>query len=255
VNRIAGKEVGCHAIPHRSMGWQRGGTLFIAMLCTACIVLFASEASAQCTARAVLQNHLTLKKTPAANMPPILVRSAVAVPVWKTITVGTFANSFALRNALDAAGCGIGDTAEEILARPAFPPSAAKTDVELIAVSAAELGFQTETASLADIYARAQQLGFRLAAAEVAPQLRLQYFDQPLGEFLIIGMEPIKTWKGEPVILTVANGGAGLIIIGQDGSADAEIPVASRFLFVRSNEAAIAKAAHRPDDAAALVHH
>jgi hypothetical protein len=124
--------------------------------------------------------------------------------------------------------------------------------VELIAVSAAELGFQTDTASLADIYARARQLGFGLAAAEVAPQLRLQYFDQPIGEFLIIGMEPIKTWKGEPVILTVANGGAGLILIGQDGSADAEIPVVCRFLFVRSNEAA---SSHGLDEAAALVHH
>jgi hypothetical protein len=48
---------------------------------------------------------------------------------------------------------------------------------------------------------RAQQLGFGLAAAEVAPQLRLQYFDQPVGEFLIIGMEPIKRWNGEFVIL------------------------------------------------------
>jgi hypothetical protein len=224
------------------------------MLCTACIILFASEAIAQCTARDVLQNHLTLKKTPSANMPPIPVRSAAAVPVWKTITVGTFANSFALLNALDAAGCGIGDSAEEILARPAFTVSATKTDVELIAVSAAELGFQTDTAPLADIYTRAQQLGFGLAAAEVAPQLRLQYFDQPIGEFLI-GMEPIKTWKGEPVILTVANGGAGLVLIGQDGRADAEIPVASRFLFVRSNEAALAKAARGLDEAAALVQH
>jgi hypothetical protein len=112
--------------------------------------------------------------------------------------------------------------------------------VELIAVSAAELGFPTDTASLASIYARAQQLGFGLAAAEVAPQLRLQYFDQPIGEFLLIGMEPIETWKGEPVILNVANGGAGLILISQDGSADAEIPVVSRFLFVRSKEAALA---------------
>jgi len=73
--------------------------------------------------------------------------------------------------------------------------------VKLFAVSGAELGFQTNTASLADIYARANQLGFGLAAAEVAPQLRLQYFDQPIGEFLIIGMEPIKTWKGEPVLM------------------------------------------------------
>ena len=254
MNRTAGKDVGCHAIPHRSIGWHRGGAHLIAMLWTAGIVLFASEAGAQCSARAVLQNHLMLKKTPSANRPPILVRSADAVPVWKTITVGTFADSFALRNALDAVGCGIGDQAGKILARPAFTLSATKTDVGLIAVSAAELGFQTDTASLADIYARARQLGFGLAAAEVAPQLRLQYFDQPIGEFLV-GMEPIKTWKGEPVILTVANGGAGLVLIGQDGSADAEIPVASRFLFVRSNEAALAKAFHGLDEAAALVHH
>jgi hypothetical protein len=127
--------------------------------------------------------------------------------------------------------------------------------VELFAVSAAELGFQSGTTRLADIYARAQQLGFGLAAAEVAPQLRLQFFDQPMGEFLTLGMEPIKTWKGEPVILTVANGGAGLVLIGQDGSADAEIPVASRFLFVRSNEAALAKAVRKVDEAAALGHH
>jgi hypothetical protein len=237
VDRTAGKEVGCHAIPHCSTGWHRGGTLFIAMLSTASVVLFASEASAQCSAQDVLRNQLTLKKTPPVNMPPILVRSAAAVPVWKTITVGTFANMFALSNALDAAGCGIGNLAGEILARPAFTLCAIKTNVELVAVSAAELGFETDTASLADIYARAQQLGFGLAAAEVAPQLRLQYFDQPVGEFLIIGMEPIKTWNGEPVILNVANGGAGLILIAQDGSANAEISVASRFLFVRSNEA------------------
>jgi hypothetical protein len=254
VDRTAGKEVGCCAIAHCSTGWHRGGPLFIAMLCAAFIVLFASEASAQCTARDVLRNHLTFKKIPSANRPPIPVRSADAAPVWKTITVGTFANSFALRNALDAAGCGIGDQAEEILARPAFTVSATKTDVELVAVSAAELGFQTDMASLADIYARAQQLGFGLAAAEVAPQLRLQYLDQPIGEFLV-GMEPIRTWKGEPVILTVANSGAGLVLIGQDGSADAEIPAASRFLFVRSNEAALAKAVHGLDEAAALVHH
>src|SRR5262249_41163699 len=146
-----------------------------------------------------------------------------------------------LLRALDAAGCGIGESAEEILARPAFTVGATKTSVELFALSAAELGFQTDTAPLADIFARAQQLGFGLAAAEVAPQLRLQYFDQPLGEFLVVGMEPIKTWRGELVILNVANSGAGLVLIGQDGRADAEIAVASRFVFVRSNETALAR--------------
>src|SRR5256885_15493818 len=146
-----------------AMRYRNSGTPAIAMLCIACIVLFATEASAQCTARDVLQNHLTLKATPSAKTPPIPIKSAFAVPVWRTITVGTFANSFALMNALDAAGCGIGESAEEILARPAFTVGTTKTTVELFAVSVAELGFQTETARLADIYARARQLGFGLA--------------------------------------------------------------------------------------------
>lgn len=238
MDRTAGKEIGCRAKAQCPTAWHRAVTRAIAMLGTVCTVLFASEAGAQCSPRDVLRGQLTPKKTPPPNTPPVLIRSAGAVPVWRTITVGTFADSLALRNALDKAGCGIRDSAEEVLARPGFTLYATKTDVELIAVSAKQLGFQADTVPLASIYARAQQLGFGLAAAEVAPQLRLQYLDQPSGEFLIVAMEPIKTWEGEPVILSVANGGAGLILIGQDGSADAEIPVMCRFLFVRPREVA-----------------
>jgi hypothetical protein len=230
-------------MPHCSTVWRNGGALIFMMLCSACLLAFASDARAQCTASDVLQNQLRRNKIPSPIMPQVQIRSAVDVPVWKKVAVGSFSDLLALRNALNIVGCGILDSAEEILARPTFTLSATKADVELLAVSAAELGFQTETASLEQIYARAQQLGFGLAAAEIAPQLRLQYFDQPIGEYLIIGMEPIKTWKGEPVILTVANGGAGLILIGQDGRADAEIFVTSRFLFVRSNRTAPAEAA------------
>ena len=243
MGRTAGEKVSCDAIQCHSPGWRHCRILVVAMLCTTCALLFASEARAQCTARDVPQNQQPrLKKAASADRAHILIKSAVDVPVWKTITIGTFANFFALSNALDAAGCGIGNSANEILARPIFNLRGMKTRVELFAVSAAELGLQADTALLADIYARAKRLGFGLAAAEVGPQLRLQYFDQPIGEFLIIGMEPITTWKGTPVILNVANGGAGLILIGQDGSANAQISAASRFVFVRTNEAAPAEA-------------
>jgi hypothetical protein len=235
MDRIAGRESGYQAI-------TRGAILVVAILCAACVVV-ASEASAQCTARDVLQNRLTLRPHSSPNNSPVLIKSASAVPVWKTITIGTFANSFALLNALNAAGCGIGDLAYEVLARPAFKVSNVRTNVELFVVSAAELDFLTDTVPLADIYARAQRLGFGLAAAEVAPQLRLQYFDQPMGAFLI-GMEPIKTWDGAPAILSVANGGAGLVLVGRDGSAAAEVPVQSRFIFVRSKEAALVETLH-----------
>lgn len=243
MDRTAGNESHCRAVTHAPIRRQGRGRI-IAVLCTACAVLFASDAGAQCSARDVLKNRLTLKTVASPNTRSLVVNSAFAVPVWRRITTGTFANSFALLSALDAAGCAIGSSAEEILARPAFTVGTSKTTVELFAVSAAELGFQTATAPLAEIYARARQIGFALAAAEVGPQLRLQYFDQPMGE-LLIAMEPIKTWNGEPFILTVANGGERLALIGRDGSADAEIPVASRFLFVRSTGAELAKAGQR----------
>ncbi|MBC9879303.1 hypothetical protein G8O24_18340 [Bradyrhizobium sp. INPA01-394B] len=207
------------------------------MLWAACVIPFATPASAQCAARDVLQNQLKLKPrlAPASRQP---VSSAREVATWKTITIGTFADTLALRNALDSRGCNVGGQAAEILARPAFTISSHRANVELVDLSPAQLGFTSDTVTLANVYARARQLGFELAAAEVGPQLRLQYLDQPIGEFLIIAMEPIKTWSGEPIILNVANGGAGLILIGQDGRLEVDIFVTSRFIFARPSQPA-----------------
>ncbi|OSJ09383.1 hypothetical protein BST63_35445 [Bradyrhizobium canariense] len=205
----------------------------ILIVCCALIVACANAAEAQCSAQDVLRNHLALKGDPPARGTRNSFSSAADVPLWKTIAVGTFRDLAALRSAMGALGCGVGSSAEEIIGRPGFSLSARKAEVELVVVSPAELGFEGETATLQNIYARAQSLGLRLAPAEVAPQLRLQYPDQPIGEFLIMAMEPIRTWAGEPVILTVANGGAGLILIGQDGQDGLDLPVTSRFVFVR----------------------
>lgn len=220
---------GIAANSHRSVAWAFVARL---VLCTVCILPSAKHANAQCSARDVLQRQLTHKTMP--TVPRSTVTSVSDVAGWKTITIGTFPDVLALLTALSAIGCGVGDSAAAVIARPAFTLSGIRTVVALLTVSAAELGFKGETASLRQIYERAQQLGFELAPPEIAPQLRLQYLDQPVGEFLIVGMKPIRTWTGEEAILTVANGGAGLILIGQDGRADAEIPVGSRFVFVRS---------------------
>ena len=201
------------------------------MLCVTGIVPYSGAAWAQCAVP-------DLKNATISNASSITATSTVfragAVPnVWKTVKLGEFANSFALRNALDAAGCGLGDLAEEILARPAFTVASTRTDVDLVVASAAELGLTTKSVSLTDIYSRAEKLGLGLAPAEVGPELRLQYFNQPIGEFLHVGMKPVTTWQGEPAIFVLVNGGAGLILIGQNAGADAEIPATSRFLFVR----------------------
>ena len=198
-------------------------------------ILYASGAAAQCAVGDVLKN-LANDRATLVIAPLDASKSGLARSVWKTITLGNFTDSFALRNALYTARCGVGDLAEEIIARPAFILAPTKTDLDLVAVSAAEIGLTGEFAALGDIYTRAEKLGLSLAPAEVGPELRLQYLNQPIGEFLQVGMKPITTWNGDPGILVVANGGAGLILIGQDASAETLFSTSAVFLFVRPSE-------------------
>jgi hypothetical protein len=205
----------------------------IAAFCAACIAVYAPAAKAQCAARDAVK--ATMQKA-SMEAPTAAHKAAAARTVWKTVALGKFSNSFALRNALDGADCGVGDLAEEALARPAFTLAAARTEVDLVAVSAAELGLTGDSVPLNDLYARAEARGLSLAPAEVGPALRLQYTDQRVGEFLRIGMKPIVTWRGDDVIFVVVNGGAGLILMGENAGANAQTSASSTFLFVRPRE-------------------
>jgi hypothetical protein len=206
---------------------------FLAVLCAACTNLYANEAIATCATQADLQNKMLFADPARASGQASQIASAADVPVWKTISVGTFLNNNAVLDAFRSAGCGIGDTAEEMLSQIKFNLSTTITNVDLVALTLADLGFDNEEASLTAVYSRALKLGFELAAPEVGPQLRLQYSNQPIGEFLDIGMAPIKSQDGKPGIFIVANGGAGLLLIAREVGFDAKVYVPSRFVFVR----------------------
>jgi hypothetical protein len=189
-------------------------------------------------------------------------KTAADLPVWRTITLGTYRDVNALREDLDSLNCGrpvvardrrdpdyvpgtstplqcvLGESAAEIIGRPAFTLNQEQTSVGLVVLSVPELGFTGERVAIADIYARAKQLGLELCAAEVGPQLRLQYLDQPLGEFLRIAMEPIATYEGELLDLTVANGGASLLLVTGAANAEAIVHARVRFVFTRPTRVA-----------------
>jgi hypothetical protein len=168
---------------------------------------------------------------PSAQSREVNVDKPAHFQVWRTITLGSYKGVDAYRNALDIAKIKIGDSADEILGRPAFPYARAKTGVELAVLSAADLGVESDRASLAEVYQRARQAGLELCPAEVGPQLRLDYRNQPLGEALDIAMEPVATYGGEPTILTLANWGTGLLLIGRDGRPESTVFRKSRFVF------------------------
>jgi hypothetical protein len=187
--------------------------------------------------------------------------TALETPIWKTITVGGSKGVNALRQATESVPCHIviGDDADEILGRPAFPFIKTPIELDLVVVSIFELGFGDLAArndielgasvevSLHDIYARAAALGFELCPAEVGPALRLNYLDQPLGEFLHIAMKPLARYDGELIDFTVGNAGAGLLLLGGNAHPDVTVPGAVRFVFVRPRADALVGANPKVD--------
>jgi hypothetical protein len=167
------------------------------------------------------------------------VKAASELPIWKTITIGTHRGVNAVRDAFDATRIAVGDSADEVLGRPAFTFAKERTQLDLVLLSVAALGFG-QGGTLADIHARAVRLGFELCPEEVGPQLRLQYLNQPVGEFLHVAMKPQRTYGGELIDFTLANSGAGLSLLG--GSARPDLVVARNvvFVFVRPSAAQVA---------------
>lgn len=135
---------------------------------------------------------------------------------FKAIKLGTYGDASKFRKALEKAGIQIGSWGSDILNKVTVGP---RESIELVRVTVAELGF-AKGATRQEIYQRAFDLGLSLCPAEVGPQLRLQYKDQPMGEWLLIGMEPIADSDGYPLVFLVERGRYGLWLSGRYGLAD-----------------------------------
>jgi len=113
---------------------------------------------------------------------------------FKIIEIGTHKDVKSLRKTLEeSGGARIGDWASSILNKTKLSKS--KQSLDLVVLTVKELGFP-QGAQLKDIYEAAKNQGLDLCPAEVGPQLRVQYPDQPSGEWLVIAMEPIKDSDG-----------------------------------------------------------
>jgi hypothetical protein len=140
---------------------------------------------------------------------PIMERRPFA-----TIKLGTHKSVKDLRKALLDAGYRIGDWGDDILKR--INVASKPEDVDIVVVSVAELGFPNG-ATRAQIYEKALSMGLGLCPAEVGPQWRLQYADQPMGEWILVGMEPISDSGGSLKVFDVVRFEDGRWLYGNDG--------------------------------------
>jgi len=150
----------------------------------------------------------------------LISRTVRSFKIWKTITLGT-----GLKNAGDfirdfcEKGIKISEWAIDMLGNPAFTVASEKIEIDLVVVSVADLGLKNG-AERKDIYARAKELGLDICPAEVGPQLRLQYNDQPSGEWIFIAMEPISGSGGNLELFVVDRDGSDLRLFSCDGYPD-----------------------------------
>lgn len=154
--------------------------------------------------------------------------------IWKTIKLGTgLKTTDDFRTALKSCNCKINNFSDNILAKlPKAFEISEETDVDLVLVSVAELGFK-DGASRKDIYNKCQTIGLELCPPEVGPQLRLQYKDQLKNEWLLIGMEPITDSDGSHQVFYVSHDSDGLWLSSLYGYPDAFWDGGVRWVFVR----------------------
>jgi len=118
--------------------------------------------------------------------------------VWKTIILDAelrTADDF--RRTLLSGGFYKDDGVNDMLNNSALDVATSEVKVQLVNISAAELGFSCNIIPLINIYRKAISLGLELCPDNLGPQLRVQYMDQPADEYLHVAMEQIKCASGD----------------------------------------------------------
>lgn len=94
-----------------------------------------------------------------------------------------------------------------------FTTSPEPQELNLIELYVRDLGFPSG-ATVRAIYDKAKELGLEPVPPETGPHFRLAYTDQPDGEWILIGMNPIPGFGGDPGVFHVVHGEGGLGLLG-----------------------------------------
>lgn len=156
------------------------------------------------------------------------MNSSLSFPVWRTVELPGNGSCDLYLAQLKTADIQIGFYATDILARITYATQ--PETVNLVRLSVKDMGFNSY-ATTTHIFAKAKELGLELCPAEVGPALRLAYRDQPIDEWLIIGMEPGADRDGSPGVFYVDRSPGGLWLYGGFAGPDEKWSPDDQFLF------------------------
>ncbi|MDQ3008167.1 MAG: hypothetical protein M3Q81_01070 [bacterium] len=99
--------------------------------------------------------------------------------------------------------------AKEMMKNPEFTTLPEAQKIRLVKLKLSQLGLSGYPTT-DQVYKKAQELGLELCPAEVGPQYRLQYADQPMGEWFCVGMKQITDSRGSPDVFRLVRDEDGL---------------------------------------------
>lgn len=136
---------------------------------------------------------------------PALPEGVIRLP---DLTIGG-KTSKELEKALVSNKINVSEWAKDMLRSKDFTTLPEQQTLSLVRAKVSDIGL-TGTPTTDQIYARANELGWDLCPAEVAPHLRLVLKDQPLDDWFFIGMKQITGSSGCPDVFRLRRGGDGL---------------------------------------------
>ena len=131
---------------------------------------------------------------------------------------------------MEAAGINISNYAKSMLKNREFVPGKSPEEATLIRLTVADLGFKS-SATTDQIYERAQILGLELCPADTGPNYRLKYRNQPLNEWIYMGMKQITDSDGNPHVFKLARHDDGLWLHDHWALPDNEWNPDNKFVF------------------------
>lgn len=179
---------------------------------------------------------MTTSSSPLANRGSMksshdltLYRSCSPISEWKSLQLGNYKSGDDLFRELNLGGFLITDGAADILEKTQLAMT--RTQISTVKVSLWQLGLSADSTAYT-IHDRAAQCGFDTVPAEVGPQLRLQYVDQPPGEYLLVGMDPISL-DGYPSIFAISHDCGRCLLDADCGYRGHFWSITSRWVFAR----------------------
>ena len=127
----------------------------------------------------------------------------------ETIAIGGKSAKELIKEMKDAK-INISPYAEDMMKNRDFKIQKEREDAVFIRLKVRDLGIYKSYPTTDEIYSRIEELGLELCPVETGPNYRLQYQNQPLNEWVRIGMKQISDRYGDPCIFDLGRRDGGL---------------------------------------------